>query len=89
MRMGLLGALLAAPLAALAADPIETRDEATAAARRYTQAVCTERKPCRYRAERQGPRQWRVWVYRGKSREPRVILFFDRAGNLVRRIEGE
>ena len=83
--------LLAAALTttAMAADPIATPQAATEAARRYTKAICTERKPCRYRAEPQGPREWRVWVHQGKSTEPRVILFFDREGNLVRRIQGE
>ena len=91
MRKTFLAALgtLAVAGPGLAAEAIHDKGAATAAARRYTQAVCTERKPCRYRAERQGPQQWRVWVYQGKSREPRVILFFDRDGNLIRRIEGE
>ena len=79
----------AAVVAAVAAEPVTTAQAATEAARRYTKALCTERKPCRYRAEAQGPREWRVWVYQGKGTEPRVILFFDREGNLVRRIQGE
>ena len=61
-------------------------------------ARCTDRTPCRFRAERDG-RQWRVWVRfsernsRGQAVYPspgkQVVLTFDAGGNLLRRLEVE
>jgi hypothetical protein len=87
-------AIAAATLAVLfpphaSAATIETREQAVDAAKRWMKARCTERTPCKFRAERQG-KEWRVWVHPGKPKDPtRVILFFDRQGNLLRRIDGE
>lgn len=68
---------------------IESPEQAVDAAKRWMKARCTDKAPCRFRAERQG-KEWRVWVHPGKAKDPtRVILFFDREGNLIRRIDGE
>ena len=80
-------ALVAVAFPAQAA--IESPEQAVDAARRWMKARCTDKSPCRFRAERQG-KDWRVWVHPGKAKDPtRVILFFDREGNLIRRIDGE
>jgi hypothetical protein len=82
--------VLTLPLApATWAAAIDTPEQAVEAAKRWMKARCTERTPCKFRAERQG-KEWRVWVHPGKPKDPtRVILFFDRQGNLLRRIDGE
>jgi len=83
---------------AAAAEPIGDRAAALRAGQTYMKARCTERTPCRFRAERDG-RQWRVWVRlsernaRGQAVYPspgkQVVLTFDAGGNLIRRLEVE
>ena len=75
-------------------------DEASAiaAAKRYTKAQCTAETPCTFKPRREG-KQWNVWVQFSKRTGPgqkarpypggHIILYFDAAGHLVRRIEGE
>lgn len=95
-RLAFALAVLLAP-AALAGEPIRTREEATDAARRWMKARCNAQTPCTYKPEHEG-RQWRVWVQltrRDAQGKPRpfpggtVILYFDEAGNLLRRLEGD
>jgi len=85
--------------AAVAAEPNEITDAASAirAAKRFTKARCTE-TPCTYRPEKEG-RQWRVWVQLTRRNSPRetprpypggtLILYFDENGTLLRRLEGD
>lgn len=83
---------------AVAAEPIADRASAIRVARTYLKARCTDRMPCRFRSERDG-KQWRVWVRlgeldsRGRAVYPspgkQIVLFFDRSGNLIRRLEVE
>jgi hypothetical protein len=75
-------------------------DEASAiaAAKRYTKAQCAAETPCTYKPRREG-KQWNVWVQFTKRSAPdkaprpypggHVVLYFDREGSLVRRVEGE
>ncbi|HSN21715.1 MAG TPA: hypothetical protein VLS49_13620 [Usitatibacter sp.] len=84
--------------AALAGSPITDSASAVDAAKRYVRARCTAETPCRFKPEREG-RRWRVWVRlgerntRGKIVYPSpgksIVLFFDDAGNLIRRLEAE
>jgi hypothetical protein len=90
--------LLSAPMSA-ADESTRVTDEASAvaAAKRYTKAQCTD-TPCHYRARREG-KQWNVWVDFTRRDRPgakpqtyhggHVILYFNEAGQLVRRIKGE
>jgi hypothetical protein len=82
---------------AVAAEPVVDEASAIAAAKRYTKGQCTE-TPCSFKPRREGSR-WNVWVEFTKRSAPgkkplpypggHVILYFDREGNLVRRIAGE
>lgn len=97
MRLpALVGALLLT--AAAAEDSARITDEASAiaAAKRYTKAQCTE-SPCEYEPRREG-NQWNVRVELTKRKHPAappqktgafVLLYFDREGHLVRRVQGE
>ena len=101
-RLALLIALAAACTGgapgAAAGEPIADRGAALRTAQTYMRARCTDRTPCRFRAERDG-RQWRVWVRfsernsRGQAVYPspgkQVVLTFDASGNLLRRLEVE
>ena len=83
---------------AFGADAIVDEASAVAAAKRYTKARCPAETPCTYKARREG-KQWNVWVQFTKRSAPgkaalpypggHVLLYFDREGNLVRRVEGE
>jgi hypothetical protein len=99
LRNAMLPALLLG-LAGLAfgAEAIVDEASAVAAAKRYTKAQCAGETPCTYKARREG-KQWNVWVQFTKRSAPgkatlpypggHVLLYFDREGNLVRRVEGE
>src|SRR5687768_1275748 len=98
IKVALVTALVAG--AAPAADAAEITDEASAiaAAKRYTKARCSEKRPCEFRARREGS-QWNVMVEfarRGERGEVankypggHLLLYFNRQGQLVRRVEGE
>jgi hypothetical protein len=95
----LLTILLFSTTGATADASTRVTDEASAiaAAKRYTKAQCTD-TPCQYRPRREG-KQWNVWVDFTKRDRPgakpqpyhggHVILYFNEAGQLVRRIKGE
>jgi len=99
---GCLHASVLVVLGALSAGAAATQvvDEASAieAAKRYTKSRCTAELPCTFKPRREG-KQWNVWVQFTRRDAPgskprpysggHVILYFDREGSLVRRIEGE
>jgi hypothetical protein len=100
MKVGTLLTILLFSATGTAADgSTRVTDEASAiaAAKRYTKAQCTD-TPCQYRPRREG-KQWNVWVDFTKRDRPgskpqpyhggHVILYFNEAGQLVRRIKGE
>lgn len=88
MSLFRLAVVVLAAVAFPAQAAIESPEQAVDAAKRWMKARCTDKSPCKFRAERQG-KEWRVWV-QPKPKDPtRVILFFDREGNLIRRIDGE
>lgn len=85
--------LAIAALPVFAAQAISTRNDAIEAAKKYVRARCTTEAPCRFRPEKDGNR-WRVWVdLTKKGARPyqggHIVLYFDREGNLIRRIEGD
>jgi hypothetical protein len=94
-----IGAIVAS-VAAFAGESAQITDEASAiaAAKRYTKARCTTETPCEFRARREG-KQWNVFVELTKRNRPgeiaqrypggHVLLYFNRQGQLVRRVEGE
>jgi hypothetical protein len=91
--------LLFSAIGAMADESTRVTDEASAiaAAKRYTKGQCTE-TPCQYRPRREG-KNWNVWVDFTRRERPgakpqpyhggHVILYFNEAGELVRRIKGE
>ena len=99
-RLPLLTVVLSALALNAAAEPIEIADSAGAirAAQRYTKGRCVAEPPCKYKAEKEG-NQWRVWVRIPKRSNPReitntypagtIVLFFDRKGHLLRRLEAD
>ena len=91
-RIGAMAACLAvlAGGQAIAAEAIKSPGAAIEAAKKYVKGRCTA-SPCKYRAQRDGP-QWRVWVdlpAQGKTPGGHIVLYFDREGNLIRRLEGD
>ena len=99
MRRGaVLTVLLGQAGLAFAAEAIVDEASAIAAAKRYTKARCTAETPCTFKPRREG-KQWNVWVQFTKRSAPgkaalpypggHVLLYFDREGHLVRRVEGE
>ncbi len=99
---GPIGALLLAafggiPGIAFAQEPITDAPSAVEAAKRHVRGRCTPSAPCRFKAERDGTR-WRVWVRparrlsppgRAPATEGTLVLYFDRQGHLLRRLEAE
>jgi hypothetical protein len=90
--------LLIALIGSPHAEAITDTASAIQAAKRYTKASCNTETPCTYKAQRDG-KQWRVWVKLTKRNSPRgapiqypggdMILYFDRDGHLIRRLDGE
>ena len=91
-------ALAMAGMARADAPRIDTPAAAIEAAQRYLKSRCTPQTPCTFKPEREG-NQWRVWVQLTKRKSPNeapmpypggtVILFFDAAGSLIRRLEAD
>ena len=84
------GFMLLAGGPAVAAEAIKSPGAAIEAAKKYVKGHCSA-SPCKYRAQRDGP-QWRVWVdlpAQGKTPGGHIVLYFDREGNLIRRLEGD
>ena len=85
---------LAAFTAAAEPTAITNAESAMEAAKRYTKASCTGDTRCTYKPERDG-KQWRVWVRMTKREGTRstaagsLVLYFDRDGNLLRRLEAD
>jgi hypothetical protein len=96
--MALVITLLASAASRAHAAEITDEASAVAAAKRYTKARCSEKRPCEFRARREGS-QWNVLVEfsrRGERGEVankhpggHLLLYFNRQGQLVRRVEGE
>ena len=98
--LAILAAVLFSGAVASGADVPRITDDTSAieAAKRYLKARCTAETPCKFKPEHEG-KQWRVWVQltkRGSANRAALpypggtlILYFDEAGNLTRRLEGE
>ena len=93
-------AVLLSAAVAPGADVSRITDDTSAieAAKRYLKARCTAETPCKFKPEHEG-KQWRVWVQLTRRSSANqaplpypggtLILYFDEAGNLTRRLEGE
>ncbi len=97
-RLAALACVAAASAFGAQAGRITDDASAIEAAKRYLKARCTSETPCTFKPQHEG-KQWRVWVQLTKrsaaNRAPHhypggtLILYFDAAGNLTRRLEGD